>query len=178
MVRKLTVWCFVPFGLNLEKGEYMTTKLLVLVFAGALAVAGQTTQGSGKPDFSGTWDLKSGETDIRSLVIQQDADKITIHDGLDATKTKVECGTRGKQCKGVVGGEPSQVTFYYNGPVLVEISQHGKDNEKATEIHRKLLEDGNTMLVEITPIAPAGQDKTTLEYSRKAETTAKAATQP
>ena len=32
----------------------------------------------------------------------------------------MKCGTNGKNCKGKPDGEPGEVTFYYNGAMLVE----------------------------------------------------------
>jgi hypothetical protein len=109
---------------------------------------------SDKPDFSGTWHLSepAADGDKADWSIVQDGDNIRLTQPASKAKTDINCTTRGKDCEATVDGNPVKVTYWYNGPMLVEMCFEG---DRVTKTRRKLSPDGKTMTVEVISISPA-----------------------
>ena len=111
-----------------------------------------------KPDFSGTWRAE-GAADQAVITIQQDGTELNMNSAGDSDlKTAVTCNTMGKQCEAKVSGDAVKVSYWFNGPALIEMSVQGKNGQRVTETRRQLSDDGRKMTVEVIQIAPAGKD--------------------
>jgi hypothetical protein len=129
-------------------------------------LSGFLLQAADKPNFTGTWRLEGGESQS-SLTIKQSEGDIQVSAGSEAdSATQVNCNTMGRECEAQVGGEEVKVTYYYNGPMLVEMVYGGKNGDRVTKTRRTLSADGAKMLVEVVPMAPAGKAPTKFVYLR------------
>jgi hypothetical protein len=118
-----------------------------------------------KPEFSGTWRLDPSSSEIHSRISndmvwkidQKDEDIHFIESGAEKGGTlDVTCGTRGADCKTKEAGKPVTVSFWYNGPALVEMETEGK-GEEITKRKMQLSNDGSSITVEVTHILPEGR---------------------
>jgi hypothetical protein len=136
--------------------------------------------GSDKPNFSGTWRLEVPNPDSATvLIINQDENELRISTGPQQKETTaVECSTTGRECDATVHGERVKVSYYYNGPMLVEMVFEGKNNERVTKTRRTLSEDGRNMKVEVIPMVPSGKEPYKLVFVRDEEVAAAPATAP
>lgn len=131
-----------------------------------------------RPDLNGVWQLQPGESKAKpeTLSIEQKPDTIqlsrVVENGAKQIKTEISCSTNGEECKIKENGQPTQVSMYYNGPVLVLIEQrHG--NDFVTKKRLSLSEDGKTLNVELMTINPPGRATENLVYTRQQPTAAK-----
>lgn len=135
----------------------MSLALLVFVAVAGTAWAEQPAI-SGKPDFSGKWRQESDPDNSRSalLIIEQASDTIWLREssGSDRPETDLKCSVKAKDCSGRVKGHSANVVFYYNGDKLIQITRIG---DNVTKIRRSLSADGETITVEIMPMAPYGK---------------------
>ena len=90
------------------------------------------------------------------MTIEQSGDTLKIRSGAadSEARTEVACNTMGKECNGTVGGDAVTVSYWYNGPALVEMAIEGKNRDRVTETRRRLSDDGQKMIVEIIPMSP------------------------
>jgi hypothetical protein len=139
-----------------------------LFMVGALAAtfvvsgSGEKPTIGGKPNLSGAWQMESSTAGDQSptWTITQLQDTIRIKESVaDRVTTDVECSTRAVDCATRVDGKEASVTFYFNGPVLVQFTRKGKD---VTKVRRTLSEDGQKLTMEVTPYVPAGDPKTVI----------------
>lgn len=128
-------------------------------------------QESSKPNLSGTWQFnpaksenRTGKVSAGTWVIDESNDTIHITES-DGNSRKVElrCTTNGKECD-VAGGEKAKASFWYNGPMLVEMEQKG---EHATRYRMKLSDDGKLLTVEITYIVPQVDKSDVLVFDKQ-----------
>lgn len=121
-----------------------------------------------KPNLSGTWELKTTKSGLPSSrdvnlkwVIVQDETKIRISevalypDGKEK-KTDITCTTDGKECVTDSKSQLTKVSFWYNGPMLVEMDFGGRTRESVLKKRMKLTNDGAQMLVELIPMVGGG----------------------
>jgi hypothetical protein len=120
-----------------------------------------------KPDFSGAWRADGPGQEV--ITIDQTEENLHISGGAGDEKLDVTCNTMGRECTGTVDGEAVRVSYWYNGPMLVEMVFEGKNNERVTETRRRLSEDGRKMSVEVIQIVPPGKDPEKLVYVRDQE---------
>lgn len=109
-----------------------------------------------RPDLSGTWRLEGNEAE--TLVITQSQDEVSISNKA-AAGTVVKCGMSGKACDGTIDGEKVSVSYWFNGPTLVEMATGGKRKDRVVKTRRSLSSDGQKMEVEVIPIAPVGKSE-------------------
>ena len=128
-----------------------TLSLFLIVTSGGFLLAGD------KPDYSGTWRTEGSSTSDAAIQIQLKDKEIHLRDPGNAEE--IVCNTVGKECQIKLEGKPAKVSYYYNGPMLVEWRLEGKDGKHVTKIRRKLSEDGRKMTVEIMPINPQGSTR-------------------
>jgi len=121
------------------------------------ALAGMA-QEAVKPSLSGTWQLDAAKSELHNnkttpatWVIDEGDNSIHITATESGKNKKIEmqCTTDGKECQ--VTGDKSKASFWYNGPILVEMQTKG---DTVTRFKMKASEDGKTLTVELTHIVP------------------------
>ena len=134
----------------------ISTAVALFLLAG-LAIAAD------KPDLSGTWRLE-GESHLvegvlPAITIVQKESELHVADASAKTNNKnaIDCNTVGKQCEAKLDGEPVKVSYWFNGPVLVEMLSFGKDGDRVIKTKRSLSDDGQKMTVEVIQIVPTGK---------------------
>lgn len=132
-----------------------------------LPLAGQDD----RPNLSGTWQFDSSQSQLHTLtvagatwVISQDESSIQIteSEGGAGKTTERKCTTDGKECK--IGGKAT-ASFWYNGPMLVEMESKG---DHVTRYRMKLSEDGKTLTVDTTSIVPKSSQDDVLVFRKQA----------
>jgi len=140
--------------------------------AGCLALAVLVLPGAAqdRPNLSGTWKLDASKSQIHAeksngatWVISEGDNTIDITETADGSGKKVEmqCTTDGKECK--VAGDKATASFWYNGPMLVEMETKG---EHVMRYRMKLSDDGKTLNVETTSIVPRGAEDEHLVFNK------------
>lgn len=133
----------------------------------ALPLAGQD-----RPNLSGTWQFDGAKSQLHGVtisgatwVISEDDVSIQITESEDGVKKKIElkCSIDGKECK--VGGEKATASFWYNGPLLVEMESKG---DHVTRYRMKLSDDGKTLTVDSTSIVPKSTQDDVLVFQKHA----------
>jgi hypothetical protein len=144
-----------------------TLPAICALCAMALPLAGQDD----RPNLSGTWQFDSTKSELHTVkvegatwVIHEDDSSIQITESADGSGKKIEmkCTTDGKQCK--VGGDKATASFWYNGPMLVEMESKG---DRVTRYRMKLSSDGNTLTVDTTSIVPQATEDDVLVFRKQ-----------
>jgi hypothetical protein len=133
---------------------------------------------SDRPVLNGTWQLDLGKSQVADAkrkaeiwAITQGEDSIEISETITDTggrqrKVDIQCGTEGKECKIKENGQPTQVSMYYNDSHLVMLEQwHGTDF--VTKKRLTLSDDGKTLTVEVTHLAPPGHKDESLTFVKQ-----------
>lgn len=123
-----------------------------------------------KPDLSGKWRATGNDDNAGHISIEQNGRDIQIVSAAD--QTEISCNTIGKECEAKLSGEPVKVSYWYNGPTLVQMVFEGKNRDHVTETKRTLAPDGKTMTVEITQLAPSAKSPERVVYIREETVTA------
>jgi hypothetical protein len=131
-----------------------------------------------RPVLNGTWQLdlsKSRIADVKckaeTWAITQGDDSIEIAETITDTggkqrKIDIQCGTEGKECKIKENGQATQVSLYYNESHLVMLEQsHGTDF--VTKKRFTTSDDGKTLTVEVTHLAPPGHKDENLTFVKQ-----------
>lgn len=138
----------------------------------ALAVLALPLGAQDRPNLSGTWQFDSSKSEMHTekvagatWVINEDDSSIQISESEDGDSKKVElkCTTDGKECK--VAGEKGTASFWYNGPLLVEMETHG---DHVTRYRMTLSADGKTLTVDTTSIVPQAPQDDKLVFHKQA----------
>lgn len=138
----------------------------------ALAILILPLAAQDRPNLSGTWQFDSSQSQVHSFtvagatwVINEDDSSIQISESQDGASKKHElkCTTDGKECK--VSGEKATASFWYNGPMLVEVESKG---DRVTRYRMKLSEDGKTLTVQTTSIVPKASEDDVLVFRKHA----------
>jgi hypothetical protein len=114
------------------------------------------------PNFTGTWHLDTAKSQILTKLdatdwaIRQDDTSIAIDNQAQGHTASLKCGTDGSNCKAKPEGEAGEVTFYYNGAMLVETEFIGRSKDRVVKKRMKLGDDGKTMEIEVLHISPQG----------------------
>ena len=125
-----------------------------------------------RPNLSGTWQFDGTKSELHTVkvagatwVIHEDDSSIQISESADgASKTiEMKCTTDGKQCK--IGGDKATASFWYNGPMLVEMESKG---DHVTRYRMKLSSDGKTLTVDTTSIVPQSTEDDVLVFRKQA----------
>jgi hypothetical protein len=125
-----------------------------------------------RPNLSGTWQFDSSKSEMHSVrvagatwVINEDDSSIQIveSDGGAGKKIQLKCTTDGKECK--VAGDKATASFWYNGPMLVEMENKG---DHVTRYRMKLSDDGKTLTVDTTSIVPQSPQDDVLVFRKQA----------
>lgn len=109
----------------------------------------------------GSWQMIQNNNQAWSFSTQGDSIKVTETEAGNKV-AEFECNTDGKACEVRIAGKKASVSFYYNGPKLVEIEQKGSD-----VIKRRFTAapEPDSMQVEVMPIVPSGTNET-LKFKR------------
>jgi len=143
-----------------------------LVACSAFAVLSLPLVGQDRPNLSGTWQFDSSKSELHAAkvagatwVINEDDSSIQISESEDGAgkKTELKCTTDGKQCK--VNGNKATASFWYNGPMLVEMESKG---DRVTRYRMKLSDDGKTLTVDTTSIVPQSTQDDVLVFRKQA----------
>ncbi|MDE3195015.1 MAG: hypothetical protein KGN84_01635 [Acidobacteriota bacterium] len=136
------------------------TLLSLIGLSGLLANAALAQQA--KPNFSGTWKLDSGKSQVHSgkpavvsLAIEQKDSSIHVTRKMkaaDGTETTVEftCTTDGQDCDGKSAGK---VSFFFDGPALIEMDV--SDDQISRTI--MTLDDKQTVCASVSYIFPKAE---------------------
>lgn len=133
-----------------------------LVLSGCIFFAASAfAQSADDPNYSGTWRLHSD--DAVRLVLTQKDDTIHVKE-LRGTEIKADytCNTVGKECTVKYEGRPAKVSFWFNGPKLVEFETRGGT---VTRRRFQLADNGSTLNIELSSLSPGGKDEK-LEFAR------------
>jgi hypothetical protein len=145
------------------------------VVAGCLALAAVLVlpgAAQDRPNLSGTWKLDASKSQLHSertagetWTINEGDGTINIAESEDGSAKKIElqCTTDGKECK--VTGEKASASFWYNGPMLVEMETKG---DHVVRYRMKLSSDGKTLTVDTTYITPQSSPDDTLVFEKQA----------
>jgi len=123
-----------------------------------------------KPSLTGTWQFDAAKSELHNnkmtgatWVIDEGDNSIhiTATESGKGKKIEMQCTTDGKECQ--VTGDKSKASFWYNGPILVEMQTKG---DTVTRFKMKASEDGKTLTVELTHIVPQN-DKSDLMVFQK-----------
>ncbi len=143
-----------------------------LLACSALAVFSLPSLAQDRPNLSGTWQFDSSKSELHTVkvggatwVINEDDSSIQISESEDgaAKKTELKCTTDGKQCK--VSGDKATASFWYNGPMLVEMESKG---DRVMRYRMKLSDDGKTLTVDTTSIVPQVTQDDVLVFHKQA----------
>jgi hypothetical protein len=138
----------------------------------ALGVLSLPLAGQDRPNLSGTWQFDSSKSELHTVrvtgatwVINEGDESIQIVESEEGASKKIElkCTTDGKQCK--VSGNKATASFWYNGPMLVEMENIG---ERVMRYRMKLSDDGKTLTVDTTSIVPQSTQDDVLVFRKQA----------
>lgn len=128
---------------------------ITLYFGAAcvFSVGGAFAQSAPEPSYTGTWRLQS-DNSVKWILDQHD-DTIRLQE-VDGTGTIADetCNTLGKECEIKESGRHTKVTFWFNGPKLVELETRGD-----TVLKRRfdITNNGSALEVEQISIVPPGK---------------------
>lgn len=136
---------------------------------GILFVASAIAQD--KPSLNGTWQFDPAKSELHNSRISeatwviQEGDN-TIHltesEGAKSKKVELQCTTDGKEC--TVTGDKAKASFWYNGPMLVEMETKG---DHVMRYRMKISDDLKTLTVEVTHIVPQIDKMDVLVFSKQ-----------
>ena len=142
-----------------------------LLALSALAVLALPMAGQDRPNLSGTWQFDSSKSELHTVkvggatwVINEDDSSIQITESAEGANKKIElkCTTDGKECK--VSGEKATASFWYNGPMLVEMQNKG---DHVMRYRMKLSDDGKTLTVDTRSIVPQSTQDDVLVFRKQ-----------
>jgi hypothetical protein len=93
----------------------------------------------------GTWTLEENNRSIR-ITRESNGQKVAQY----------ECNTMGRECDIKEDGHGSKVSMWFNGPRLVQMQTRGSEVVK-WRFH--VVGDGDTLELEVIPIAPGGKSE-------------------
>ena len=140
------------------------------LLASSLAIVVLPMAAQNRPNLSGTWqfdgsksELHTGKAADATWVINEDGDTIQIVESEDGATKKIslKCTTDGKDCK--AGGD-KVTSFWYNGPILVEMETKG---DHVVRYRMKLSDDGKTLTVDTTSIVPKSAQDDVLVFRKQ-----------
>ena len=136
---------------------------------GLLALSLCAAMAADRPELNGTWQLDASGADSKfkseTLVIHQTEDSVeiakdrTTKSGKES-KDDIQCNTMGQECK----LKNVQVSLWYNGSMLVLVETH---NDVVTKTRFSSSEDGKTLKLEVTHMAPGAQKIENLTFTKK-----------
>jgi hypothetical protein len=156
----------------------MSVKILALIVSVTFAAIGWGAS-LDHPELSGTWNLNPSLSEIHTHVPTQLTWEIEQKDGTIhlversqemKNPTEIRCATDGHDCQVKEEGRPATVSFYYNGPVLVELETEGQNKDTITKKRMHVSSDGNTLTVDVNHILPADKPQEKLVLTKQPST--------
>jgi hypothetical protein len=118
-----------------------------------------------KAKLAGAWELQAGtDTDGRiTWVLEAKGDTwhVSYSEG-NQKPAQFECATDGRECAVKTWGHAAKVSFWFNGPKLVELETKGQEVIKR---RFAIAERGDEMEVEVIPIVSSAKAET-LHFKR------------
>jgi len=139
------------------------------VFAIGTALADDS---AGRARISGEWQRQNvaGKDSGESWILEGKEDAIHLTQIQNGQKvSEVDCNTMGRACEMKDSGRHAKVSFWFNGPKLVELETRGSEVVKR---RFSVGEQGDTMEVEEIPVAPGGKPEV-LQFKRVQVSTAR-----
>jgi hypothetical protein len=104
--------------------------------------------------------------------IEQKDDSIHLVQTAEEKKdaAEISCATDGHDCKVKDEGHAATVSFYYNGPVLVELESQGQNRDTVIKKRISVSSDGSTMTVDVIHILPTGREPEKLVLTKETST--------
>jgi hypothetical protein len=128
------------------------------------------------PDLNGVWHLQTSLSEVHSHIppqltwqIEQSDNSIHLIERSEEKKSTadIRCATDGHDCKVKDEGHTVQVSFYYNGPALIELESEGQNRDTVTKKRMHLSSDGATLTVEVIHVFPTGRAPEKLVLTRQ-----------
>jgi hypothetical protein len=144
----------------------------MLLACSALAFLAFPLAGQNRPNLSGKWQFDSSKSELHGVklagstwVINADDNFIQITETEEGANRRIElkCTTDGKECK--ITGDKATASFWYNGPLLVEMESKG---DHVMRYRMKLSADGETLTVDTTSIVPKSSQDDVLVFRKQA----------
>jgi hypothetical protein len=154
----------------------MSLRILFLVLPFAIATIAWADPPS-RPDLNGKWRLNPSLSEVHSQlpsdftwrIEQSDSAIHLVQQGQEGKQSgDIRCATDGKDCKIKDEGHSATVSFYYNGPVLVELETEGQS--AVTKKRMQVSSDGTTLTVNVIHIVPADKPQEKLVLTRETTT--------
>jgi hypothetical protein len=154
---------------------------LAILALGAISVT--VWAQSDHPNLSGTWLLDmsksqtaAGRPGTITWVIDEKDDTITLKetakdDSGHEHDVNVNCGLGGKECSYKDEGGEEKAMFWYNGPVLVQMTTGAKNN-RVSKTRMKVTDNGKTLEVEVKSIVPAVDKTDRLVFTKQDQSAA------
>ena len=126
-----------------------------------------------RPNLNGTWLLDAAHSQIRSskirtetLEIQQKDNAVEISDDINTGgtggKAEYRCPTDGSMCR----AKDLSVMLYYDGVALIVVEMR-QNNKVVIQKRLTLSEDGKTLSIDVSHIAPAGLKAESLKFVKQ-----------
>ena len=137
--------------------------LLIASLSFAVAIWGDSME---RPNLNGSWHLQPSQCELHShfpaeLTWQIEQGDNSIHLVQRTQERKdaddIRCATDGKDCRVKEEGHSAFVSFYYNGPVLVELESEGQNRDTVVKKRMHVSDDGSTLTVEVIHVLPTGR---------------------
>lgn len=141
--------------------RHISTSLTLVLLFGLSAMAADNGD---RDKLFGSW-VETGNSASSTWTFAGTGDSfhVTQVDGT-AKVADYPCEADGKQCAVKLAGKKAEVSMYFNGPKLVLLETQGP-----TVVKRRfaVLEQGDTMEMEVIPIVPGGKTET-VQFKRVA----------
>jgi len=143
----------------------------LVALSGALVVVLCVLSAQDKPSLSGTWQFDPSKSELHNSKVSsatwviQEGDNsihITETEGGKNKKVEMQCTTDGKECS--VIGDKAKASFWYNGPMLVEMETRG---DRIMRYRMKISDDLKTLTVEVTHIVPQTDKLDVLVFTKQ-----------
>jgi|SRR5664279_5050254 len=132
-----------------------------LLGAALCTATGLADDGADRANIAGIWELQTGgakdpgERAGESWILETKEDAVHITRIDDGHKlAEFECNTLGRECEVKDSGHSAKVTFWFNGPKLVQLETRGSRTVKR---RFSTVDQGNAMDVEEIPMSPEGK---------------------
>ena len=145
--------------------------LVTLAACLGLAVMAFPAAAQDHPNLAGTWQLDASKSEhyntnvANATWVIEEGDN-TIHitetESGNTKKTELKCSTDGKDCN--VAGEKAKASFWYNGPMLVEMETRG---EHVNRYRMILSGDAKALRVEVNSIVPRNDKADVLVFQKQ-----------
>ena len=149
----------------------MNWKLLAL--GAAVLVAGaHAGDGTSRPKINGEWQMEAGagKESPESWILEDKENAIHITQFRNGQKlAEFDCNTLGRECDVQDSGRQAKVSFWFNGPKLVQLETR---DSKVVKRRFSVGDQGDAMEVEVIPVVPEGKPEV-LHFKRVPVATAR-----